>query len=571
MRPVPQSRHLLAVLFFAGVSAVTGYLASVEDRLTPTQVSIAAAAVKRQDPATFRHDPIFGNPKRKLWLFHTPAFQSLMELALVPTGYQNLRLPFRAMAGVMTMVFLCGMYALLYAQCRSWSVAAFVAVLSSRVIETLGDGVWGVGSLGSIAPAGLCLAVFPLVVLAFGRYSEPRPEDPFSRHWRLFLVFGVVGLLGNLHLVTAMNMTLVLLIAYVVRQRFSPRCLPIAIGCGLCALVAASPFIGYYFGVRATMSQGEPDTSLRAIHEAIEAVRLTVLYPGLLKRFLHGRMLAGALLLVVLPVVVLGRVERYRTRHVRMWVALLAASLFVSLVLHGVSQLVGCAMNAAPPVIDFPEAASLALLPLYVLLAQAITNVFRLLRMHRKLLRWACTALVALWMIPSDNLRVARHGAADLATAFMDEEDKPAYVLRHAEKRAERRELAAIGHWAAARDRSIYLTSEGEFRVLARRAILAAPEDARYLYYLTPGRLEGWLGLYRQQQKVLFPAAGRADARAVQQFVADQIERSEEKEALAQWEWYVILEAGRAPEQPDPLQPIDSEAWGEHYRLYRVR
>ncbi len=45
MRPVPQSRHLLAVLFFAGVSAVTGYLASVEDRLTPTQVSIAAAAV----------------------------------------------------------------------------------------------------------------------------------------------------------------------------------------------------------------------------------------------------------------------------------------------------------------------------------------------------------------------------------------------------------------------------------------------------------------------------------------------------------------------------------------------
>jgi hypothetical protein len=558
-------------MIFAAVSAVAGYLAFLDDRLSSRQVSIASAAVKRNDYEAFRHDPIFGDPKRKLWLFHTPAFQSLMESVLVPTGFQDLHLPFRAMAGMVVMLYLCGMYALLYSQCRSWSVAAFVAVLSTRIVEALGGATWGIGSVESITPPGLCLAAVPLVVLAFARYSRPEVDDPFSRHWRLLLVFGVIGVMGNFHLVTAMNLTIVLLIAYVGRQRFSPRCLPIALGCGLCALVAASPFIGYYFGLRARMSQGAPEAHLRSVYEAIRIGELTVLYPGLLKGLLDWRMLAGALVLVVPAAAVLWRFERYKARDLGLWLWVAFGSLFVTFFLHGVSQSIACIMDSAPPAIDFIQASSLLVLPLYVLLAQAITTLFRLLRGHQNLVRAACAALLAAWLVPSDNLRVARHGAADLATAFMAEEDKPAYVLRHAEDRAERTELAAIARWAAARKGSIYLTDRGEFRVLARRPILAGPDDARYLYYLAPGRLKGWVARFNAQKRLLHPGTAHADAEALRQFATGLIDAGEEKAALEKLEWYVILQARHAPKEPEPLEAVEDSAWGRHYCLYRVR
>ena len=98
MRPVPRSRHLLAVLILAAASAVSGYFVSLDDRLSTAQANIASAAVKRYDPQRYTHDPIFGD--ELLWRFHTPAVQGILELFLVPTDYQDLRLPFRAMGGV---------------------------------------------------------------------------------------------------------------------------------------------------------------------------------------------------------------------------------------------------------------------------------------------------------------------------------------------------------------------------------------------------------------------------------------------------------------------------------------
>jgi len=568
MRPVPQTRHLLAVMIFAAVAAMEGYFASIDDRLSDAQVNIATAAVKRHDPGLFEHDPILG--ERRLWMFHTPAFQSLLELVLVPTNYEDLRLPFRAMAGVITLVYLCGAYALLFFQTRSWSVSAFVAVLSSRVIETLGGGYWGIGSLDSITPAGLCTALFPLIVLAFARYCRPAPGEPPSAQWRLLLVFGFVGLLGNFHLVTAMNVTIVLLIAYVARQRFSPRALPMALACGLCALLAALPFAGYYFGVRALMSQGAPDVDIRTVHEAFRIGGLTTLYPDLLKALLDWRLLVAVLVLVLPAAGALWRIERFKTQNVGFWGWLVVGGLVVSLGLHGLSQWIGRMLNAPPPVIDFPEASSLILLPLYVLLAQAITNVFRLVRKYRGLVRWACAVLLVAWMLPSDNFRVARHAAADLATAFLPEDDKPSYVLRHREQSERNRELAAIGQWAARQGQAIFLTDRGEFRMLSRHSILAGPNDARYLYYLCPGRLGEWLARYKTQAELLHPTAGGADGEAIAHFVAEQIDRSDRPAELRLWAWYVVLQASATPEKPGPLQPVEDAAWGSHYRLYRI-
>ncbi len=176
MRPIPRTRHLLAVLIFAGASAAAGYMATIDDRLSKTQIGIASVAVKRHEPELFADDPVFGESGR--WRFHTPFLQSLLEVILLPTGYQDLTLPFRALTGVAVMIYLSGMYALLYRQTRSWSLSAFVAVLSSAVTYTLGRSYWGIGSLASITPPTLVLAVVPLIVLSYLRYERQWPVLP---------------------------------------------------------------------------------------------------------------------------------------------------------------------------------------------------------------------------------------------------------------------------------------------------------------------------------------------------------------------------------------------------------
>jgi len=554
-------------MILTAAAALASYLCLFDHELSGSQVNIAAAAVKRHDPGAFAHDPIYGD--NKLWLFHTPAYQSMLELVLVPTDYQDLLLPYRVGVGVQTLLLLCGMYALLFWQTRSWSVSVFTAVLSARLIEALGGAVWGAGPLASVTPAGLCLAAWPLVVLAFARYSRPEPNRSPLAQWRVILVFIVVGLLGNIHLVTAMNMTLVLLIAHVVRHRLSWRCLPVALVAAAAAFVAALPYVWYYFGLRARMTAGHAAPPAGTLFEALRVGELTVLYPELLKSLLDWRVLAGVLVLGIPAIAVLVKIERYITQNVRLWLGLILGSAAVSLVLHGASQLIGNSLGTAPPVIDFVQASVLLMLPLYVLLGQAVTNLFRLLRTHRALLRWALAALLAAWMIPSDNLRVVRWRLSELSTSFLSEEDKPNYVLRHREQEDRHRELQAIADFAGARPGSMYVTDRGEFRILARRPILAAPNDARYLYYLAPWRLGEWLDRYRRQEELLGPPAGTTDGDAVAGFVTALIAKDPSLAGVS--EWYVLLRAQAAPVRPGPLQPVESGEWGRHYKLYRVR
>lgn len=580
MRPIPEPKHPLAVIILAGVAALYGYLASQDDRMSPTQVNIACAAIKRQRTETaFRGDPVYG--AGDLWRFHTPAYQGLLELTLVPTDYQDVRLPFRAMSGILSMVFLCGMYALLYSQCRSWSVSTFVAVLSSRIVSTAGGGVWGIGSLESITPAGMVLAVAPLVVSAFLRYSREADANSSNGQWRLMLVFGAIGLLGNLQLVSAMNLALVLLLAYLAQRRFSPRALAVAGGCAACAILGALPYLGYYVGLRGRLDQWHPWVSAESITAALRTGRLALLYPEVLKELVDWHMLVGAAVLGIPAASVLVKLERFRATNRYFWGWVLAAAVVVAFVLHAASQASTLVFRSAPPVIDFLQASCLVLLPLYVLLAQELTNLFRLGRDHPKLLRWGCVVLAVVWMLPSDNLRVGRYWAAETALSSLSRRKQDeqsllqyvsqlsAYVERHRERVDRDAELAAIASYARSRDGSIYLTDQGEFRMLSSRPIVAAPEDVRYYYYLCPGRLGQWMDRFSRQDKLLHPSAGPAEPATIAAF-AEELASATSTEKPPE-EWYVILGAPESPEPPGALKPIQAGPWGKYWKLYRIR
>ncbi len=556
MRSIPRTRHLLAVLIFAAVSAAAGYMAILDDRLSKSQVAIATVAINRHQPELFSNDTIYGDSSR--WRFHTPFLQSLLEVILLPTGYRDLSLPFRALTGVVLMIYLSGMYTLLYRQCRSWSISAFVAILSSAVTYTLGRSYWGVGSLASITPAAMVMGIVPLIVLAYLRYEK---------QWRIVLVFGFVGLCGNLHLVTGVNLVIVLLIVYLGRRRFAPSAWPTAIGCAACAMIAALPYAGYYLSLRYGAIPPGAEVSPAAVYEAFRLGNLAILYPDMLKSLLYSLLLV--LVLLIPAVAVLIRVERFRVRDLSVWIWFAAGVLFVSLCLHGASQLVGIIQGKAPPFIDFARASSLIMLPLYVLFAQAVTNLFRLVRVHRTALRWACAAFFAAWMIPSDNLRVARHAGYDLATMFMEEDNKPLRVQELHDRQDRQADLIAIAQWArhnTSKD-TVFLTTKAMFRMISRRSIVASSEDVHYYYYVTPWELDEWIERVRTQAAALRSPSGRVNIQNIVQFIQD----SKSGRFKQVTDWYVILPIKKTPKNPAPLLPVEGAGWGKHYKLYRLR
>jgi len=552
MRPTPSARHLLAVAIFAAVSALAGYLAFCDDELSDSQISIATAALKRHDPELFPNDAVFG-PSR-LWRFHSPAVQGLLELVLVPTGFEDPILPFRMLTGVAVMLYLCAMYALLYHQCRSWSASAYVAVFSSIVTFALGRAYWGVGSLASITPPTLCLALTPLVCLALLSYSG---------RWRRLLIFGFVGLMGNFHIVTAMNLTLVLAIAHLGRHRFRPAAWVSAVGGGLAATVGALPFILYYYGLR----QGTP-VDARIVRQAFRIGRLAVLYPEVLEDLVNWLLAVGVLLVPAAAVVL--RMERFRARYMRFWVWFAIGAAVVAFGLHGISQLLGRLGGTAPPVIDFVRASGLIMLPLYVFFAEALTQLFRLVRRHHGLVRAACAAVLAVWIVPSDNFRVPRHAFYRAAAGLMTEEDKPRRVAKLRERAERRNEMKAIADWAREKtdNQAVFLIDSAVFRMRSRRSLVAASEDVRIMYYLAPAALAAWSEQLHRQNSLISPGGVALDAEGIRSFVADLAGQPRFRQAS---QWYMIISSDRVAEPAHAMDSVVSRQWGRHYAVYRIR
>lgn len=557
MKPGLRSRHFLAVTVLAAVSTLYARLALDDYRMSPAQMGIAAAALKDNDRSLFPRDPVFGSSS--MWQMHSPLFQGVLRLWLVPHSYDDVTMPFRAMAGVMTMLYLCGMYALLFRQCLSWSVSLFVAVLSSAVIWGPGRWQWGLGSLGSVTPEGLCCAMIPLVILAFLRYA---------RQWQVLLVFGFVGLMGNLHLVTAVNLTLILAIVHLGRERFAVRAWPTALVCVVCAGVGMLPYAAYYFAQRQAVSPAGVSANYAAARQALEAAGLKVLYPGLLKPLTN--FLPFCVILAVPAGAILFRAERFRARQLRCWVWFILAALLVGLAVHGASQLIGKLQDRPPVMIDFVQALSMILLPLYVLLAQSLTNLFRLTTKMRMWLRWGCVALMAIWMIPSDNVRPVRYAAADMATGFMAEADKPEYVRRHHGRRSEYDEMKQIARWSRQvtntdRD-AVFVADSILLRMLARRTIVSSGHDVRYHYYLRPWGLKAWAGDVDRLDHLL-GSRGPAQGQGLAEYVRELASRDQFSRAR---QWYVVLDTrGQYLLVPGASEVLSGE-WGEHYRLFRL-
>jgi hypothetical protein len=550
MRPVPRSRHFIAVLLLAALAAGAGLLARHDDRMSDPQHHGAAAAMKRADLSLYSHDMIFGS---RLWLLNPPLPQFLLNRLWSITGGADPARPFCLAVAPLVLLYLLGMYFLLYSQTRSWSISVFVAALSSTVTHALGGSFWGIGSLASIQPMGLCTVAIPWLVL--GALNLPR-------QWAVAGIFGFVGLLGNIHPGMALNLTLVLAAAMLARWRFRPLAwLRIAI-CLAAAVAAALPYLMYVARMIGRIRPDSAAVQAGAYFRALEVAGVESLYPQILGEAVNWPM--AMFLLVVPAALLLHRVERYPIRNAAFWWWMLGGTLVVTFLAQGLAQLVGTLRPSIPPVLSFAQASALLMLPLYVLLAHVLTSVFRIAQSHGDLIRWACLALAATWVIPSENFRVARYRALETATTFMPESSKPRKVFQHRRKTRQSRELVRLGHWARTTDpASVFLFNDIEFRVHSRRAVLAATDDLPYVYYYAPWRLSGWTQTLQDQQNLLSPAE-TFEIDRLRGFVRD-LSRQPAWQGVRQW--YVVYGGPAPPGTPLEVEPVFR---GEFYRVYAV-
>ncbi len=556
MKPRPRPRHIIAILVFLAVAGSYGVMAFHETRLTDRQVLLATSALKDHDPSLFAYDDTFGASGK--WRMDSPLVLGLMKLALVPAGYADPALPFRMMTGVVAFVYMLGMYWLLWQQTRSWSVSAYMTIVSTATVDLISRLPWGFGALEATDPALLCLALLPLMILAYLRYE---------RQWQVIIVFGVIGAMANLDLTAAMNIVAVLWPTYLLRGRCHWRVLLFGLAGLVLAAAMALPYVGYLLALRASLGLMGKGSSYEAAMEALTLGGIKVFYPALLGRLLDVGFLAGIVAFGIPGVLVLTRLERYRLRNRSLWGWMLLMSLVTAFGFTGVSQLIGKTGSDAPPLTGFFDAMRLMVLPLLVLLAQGLTNLFRM-RRYRQVLQWICLAVFVVWLVPSPNLRPARHALLATAARFTMVEDRPASVMRHQRKAHQLAELKQLAAWvdANAKFDAVILADSTEFRLLSRRSTYICSGDVEYEYVLMPQGLREWLEALSRQAAAM-PAGGAGDAGVIEALVTDLA--CQERFAGVR-EWYVLLDARATFGTPGRLVRIRPERRWQFYQLYRV-
>ena len=547
MRPIAKSRHVRAALLLGAVVLANTLLSLRQEDILPDQANLLAEVAKSRQPELYASDAVFDQTGAgAAWRLRPPAWRALLAAAVWAGRGEVAGL--RIVVALSLAVYLAGMYLLVFRQTGSWSTAVVTAAVSMAVFS-LRRPHWGVGPLQTAGPETLYLACVPLLALGWLAWRQTP---------RLALVAAGAGLLGNFCFSSAVNFILVMLLALVVLQRGRREAWR---QCGLATLAALAglaPALAYYLAQYAAAGWPVFGADYATAARALDEARLNVLYPDVLVEGL--RWLPVPATLGLLAGVMLYRSGRYRSRDLGAHLVLLGATAAVALVLAALVQLVALAAGVIPPMVELARALPLAMLPLYVLLGQAMINLLRLARSHRWLARFAITLFAAAWLGSSWNASPLRHAVQAAVRAASGDAAEPDGEA----------ELRAVCRWAAAHapTDALFLTPHAELRSFGRRSLAYCPADLRYLYHFRPERLGDWARGLAEQRRLLDPPEGSpADAGKLA--------------ALAQEYWrrrphgpgptYVLVPADAAPPTGEHLAEVPPDGWGRQWRLYAVR
>ena len=555
MRPTPTRRHPLAAALFLVIVAGNTVLTFRQPDVPDAQANMLTEVFKSDDPLLYLHDDVFsmGGPGAP-WQLHLPVYRRLVGWAVHAVGRDDPVNALRLIGAGCSLIYLVCMYLLLYRQTHSSVVAMVVAVMSMAVFSTRRP-YWGIGPIFAVTPAAVALCVVPLLVL-FMANSLGR--------WRAVGVFFLAGVLGNVHLPSAVNLVAVLAIVVVAMGRGRLRAWGMVLAGAAAAAAGASGTLVYYAVTARAAGVTLTEMPMSQVDEVLQLAGVYVLYPAVLIHTLRWLPMAA---LLAMPPVVLSLAGRYRFRELRFWLWFLAAAMAVAFGAHGLSQLAGKLLGVRPPVLEFFQALGLAMLALYVLLAQALVQLIRMTQTRRAWAHAAVAAAAVIYVGASLNAESLRHMLRDGITHVA----RTPALSPDRERRQQQAELQAIASWSAGAtpDEALFVTDHARIRMRARRAISCCAADVPYLYHLAPARLGEWADRLRRQRALLKPPQGvQADAERIVAF-ADALWR---QRGYAPGPTYVVISAEAAPAPTPRLVHVPSpgQGWGRQWRLLQV-
>lgn len=192
---------LSVFLLYALVNGVVAF-AEIELR-NSDQINIGVMALAIADPEIFSRDYLFSD--RSAFQFYTPFFISLANFLTAITGsYKN---GLALLVPALILIYMLGMYRLVYSITEHRPVALFIAIISSPQQWSLGATFWGVADLSAIMPRTFFCTLAPWLVIAVFKLAQ-QPLKSAPGFW-----FGLaIGASANLHPVSAFHFSQLILL-----------------------------------------------------------------------------------------------------------------------------------------------------------------------------------------------------------------------------------------------------------------------------------------------------------------------------------------------------------------------
>ncbi|MBI4099170.1 hypothetical protein HY442_01410, partial [Candidatus Parcubacteria bacterium] len=270
----PALLHAVAVAI-ALVAAFSVLLFSNPNRLTHDQIVHGTFIARLDDPGAFQGDYLFGDDRIET---HNNYFvYGAMQWLRDRFGHQELIYWYFLPVFVATLTI--GMYALLWYATRQWLASVLGALAANLYVPYIFMASWGLPGPSEVGPREVFTMFVPLLFLGFVRGAIER------RGGLLFGTFAAVGILGNVHLISAFNFALVLGFTFLLWGGLAWQNIRrLALG-GAAALLGVFPHLIIYSRFRHLLPRGLAGIDPAAHREAILAVASHTLPLGHLKMF----------------------------------------------------------------------------------------------------------------------------------------------------------------------------------------------------------------------------------------------------------------------------------------------
>ena len=222
----------IAIVAFLVLAIIINYLA-VTNTLAHDKLNVELFLLKSGNQNLFPNDAFLqGNA----WHFFYVPFVEFMRFANQFTGSSEET--WRLLVPITFFLFWFAMFIFLYHFTRRTFISITIAILSSIYIPEVLHETWGIPGPSMIMYRHPALALLPFSFLLFFKYFKT-PRLPFA--------FFLTGLIGIIHPVSALWLTLIFLGALFFNGGFNGKTIKQIFLCGLASIIGVSPFLFWHF------------------------------------------------------------------------------------------------------------------------------------------------------------------------------------------------------------------------------------------------------------------------------------------------------------------------------------